>query len=93
MSEPWLNYNLYISDVEEEDVYSWLSETVSPLVMTTQAEYDYFKMYHGDRDLWIMHSTDVSDVSGSANDTVTLISFKHMEDALLARLRFGGNIS
>lgn len=92
MSEPWLNHNLYIGDVEEEDVYSWLSETISPVLMTTQAEHDYFKMYHGDRDLWIMHSSDVSDVSGSY-DTVTLISFKHLEDALLAKLRFGGSMS
>jgi len=93
MTDRWLNYNLYIGDVEEEDVYCWLSETVSPLVMTTKAEFSYYDMYHGDRDLWIMQTTDVSDVSGSSNDTVTLISFKHMEDALLARLRFGGSIS
>jgi hypothetical protein len=93
MSDRWLNHNLYIGDVEEEDVYSWLCETISPVLMTTQAEYDYFKMYHGDRDLWIMHSTDVSDVSGSSNDTITLISFKNIEDALLTKLRFGGNIS
>lgn len=92
MSDKWLNHNLYIGDVEEEDVYSWLSETISPVMMTTKAEFSYYDMYHGDRDLWIMQTTDVSDVSGSANDTVTLISFKHLEDALLAKLRFGGSV-
>jgi|Laugrespbdmm15sn_2_1035079.scaffolds.fasta_scaffold185324_1 hypothetical protein len=92
MSDRWLNYNLYIGDAVEEDVYAWLCESIAPLLMTTQAEYDYYDMYHGDRDLWIMHSTDVSDVSGSANDTITLLSFKNIEDALLAKLRFGGNM-
>lgn len=85
-------YNLYIGDAVEEDVYSWLSETIAPLLMTTQAEYDYYNMYHGDQDLWIMHSADVSDVSGSY-DTITVVSFKNKEDALMAKLRFGGSMS
>lgn len=93
MSETWLTHNLYIGDVEEEDVYAWLSETISPLLMTTKAEFRYYDMYHGDRDLWIMQTTDVSDVSGSSNDTITLVSFKNIEDALLTKLRFGGSIS
>jgi len=91
MSE-WLNYDLYIGDAVEEDVYEWLCENIAPVLMTTQAEYDYFKMYHGDHDLWIMHSTDVSDVGGSRWDTITQISFKKKEDAIMTKLRFGGSI-
>lgn len=92
MSDEWLNHNLYIGDANEEDVYSWLCETIAPLHMTVKDEFSYYDVYHGDRELWIMHTTDVSDVSGT-NDTVTLISFKHVEDALLSKLRFGGLMS
>jgi hypothetical protein len=92
MFDKWLNHNLYIGDANLEDVYSWLSETISPVILTTRDEFSYYDMYHGDGDLWIMQTTDVSDVSGSSNDTITLISFKNIEDAVLARLRLGGNI-
>lgn len=93
MSDKWLNYNLFVGDAVEEELYEWLSENIAPVLMTTQAEYDYFKMYHGDHDLWIMHSCDVSDVNGSVWDTVTQVSFKNKEDAILAKLRFGGSMS
>lgn len=86
-----LAYNLYIGDANEEDVYTWLCENVSPLIMTTRAEWSYFDMYHGDNDLWIMVSQDVSDVNGSPWDIITHIGFKHQEDALVAKLRFGGS--
>jgi hypothetical protein len=92
MYDKLLTYSLYLGDADEDNVYSWLCGNIAPVIRTTQAEHDYFKMYHGDQDLWSMHSTDVSDVSGSY-DTVTLIGFKHKEDAVMARLQFGGSMS
>lgn len=93
MSDKWLNYNLYLGDRDETELYDWLCENIGPLLMTTKADYDYFTQYHGDNDLWIMHSADVSDVSSSAYDIITVISFKHREDALMAKLRFGGSMT
>ncbi len=88
----WLDYNLYIGDADERELYEWCAENISPVLMTTQAEFDYYKMYHGDKDLWILHTTDVSDVSSSSWDTITLVSFKNKEDAIMTKLRFGGAI-
>ena len=82
--------DLYLGDVDEEELLGWLCETISPLVMTTKAEYSYFNMYHGDDDLWIMDTSDVSDVSGSSWDTMTVVTFLRKEDAMLSRLRWGG---
>jgi hypothetical protein len=86
-----LDYNLYLGDRDETELYEWLCENIAPVLMTTKAEWDYFTMYHGDNDLWIMHSADVSDTSGQY-DIITVLSFKHKEDAVLACLRFGGSI-
>ena len=87
-----LDYNLYVGDLIEADLYDWLCENIAPVLMTSKAEWDYFTMYHGDDDLWIMHSADVSDTSGQY-DIITVMSFKNKEDALMAKLRFGGSMS
>jgi hypothetical protein len=87
-----LDYNLYLGDRDETELYEWLCENIAPVLMTTKAEWDYFTMYHGDNDLWIMHSADVSDTSGSY-DIITVLSFKNKEDALMAKLRFGGSMT
>jgi hypothetical protein len=86
-----LEYNLYVGDRDETELYDWLCENVGPLSMTTKSEYDYFTRFHGDNDLWIMHSADVSDASG-VYDIITQISFQHKEDLLMAKLRFGGSV-
>jgi len=91
MSDKWLNYNLYLGDRDETELYDWLCENIGPLSRATRGEWDYFTMFHGDNDLWTMHSADVSDTSGSY-DTITQISFKHKEDAVMAKLRFGGSM-
>lgn len=83
---------LYLGDANEEDVLNWLCEHISPLVMTTKAEYAYHEMYHGDDDLWIMDTTDVSDVSSSKWDTITEIIFKNKEDVMYCHLVWGGTI-
>jgi len=87
-----LDYNLYLGDRDETELYDWLCENIAPVLMTTKADWDYFTMYHGDDDLWIMHSADVSDTSGQY-DIITVLSFKNKEDALMAKLRFGGSMS
>jgi hypothetical protein len=87
-----LDYNLYLGDRDETELYDWLCENIAPVLMTTKADWDYFTMYHGDDDLWIMHSADVSDTSGSY-DIITVLSFKNKEDALMAKLRFGGSMT
>ena len=87
-----LDYNLYLGDRDETELYDWLCENIAPVLMTTKAEWDYFTMYHGDDDLWIMHSADVSDTSGQY-DIITVLSFKNKEDALMAKLRFGGSMT
>lgn len=84
--------SLYLNDANEEEVLNWLCEHVSPLVMTTRAEHAYHDMYHGDDDKWIMDTIDVSDVSGSAWDTVTEIVFKSKEDIMYCNLVWGGTI-
>ena len=84
--------DLYLGDVDEEELLAWLCENISSLVMTTKAEYSYFNMYHGDDDLWIMETSDVSDVSGSHWDTITVVTFLRKEDAMLSRLRWGGTL-
>lgn len=92
MSDKWLNHNLYLGDWDETELYDWLCETVAPVLSTSQAEYNYFVRYHGDNNLWTMHSADVSDVTGSIYDTVTVISFLNREDAIMAKLKFGGSL-
>jgi hypothetical protein len=87
-----LDYNLYLGDRDETELYDWLCENIAPVLMTTKADWDYFTMYHGDDDLWIMHSADVSDTSGQY-DIITVLSFKNKEDALMAKLRFGGSMT
>ncbi len=87
-----LDYNLYLGDRDETELYDWLCENIAPVLMTTKSEWDYFTMYHGDDDLWIMHSADVSDTSGQY-DIITVLSFKNKEDALMAKLRFGGSMT
>jgi hypothetical protein len=83
---------LYLTDVNEEDVVNWLCEHISPLAITTRAEYVYHCQYYGDDDKWILESTDVSDVSSSNWDTITEIVFKEKEDAMYCHLRWGGKI-
>ncbi len=87
-----LNYNLYVGDRDETELYDWLCENIGPLSTTTKGEWDYFTQYHGDNGLWNMHSADVSDTSGSY-DIITVMGFKHKEDALMAKLRFGGSMT
>lgn len=84
-------YSLYLGDKEEDDVLGWLIENISPLAMTSKAEYNYYNTYHGENDLWAMDSTDVSDVSGQF-DTITQVRLKYKQDAMLCALRFGGKI-
>lgn len=84
--------SLYLNDVNEEEVLNWLCEHVSPLEMTTRPEYAYHDMYHGNDDKWIMETTDVSDVSGSAWDTITEVVFKNKEDIMYCHLVWGGSI-
>lgn len=84
--------SLYIGDINEYELVNWLSENISPVAMTTRAEYQYFDMYHGDDDKWIMDTTDVSDVSSSKWDTITHIQFRHKEDLMLCHLAWGGTI-
>ncbi len=85
-----LNYRLYISDVDEKQIVEWLCENISPVVFTTKAEFAYYEMYHGDHDLWILDTSDVSDVSLTA-DTVTQVCFKKKEDRMLCQLAWGGS--
>ncbi len=84
--------SLYIGDVNEHELAGWLSENISPIVMTTRAEWQYFDMFHGDNDLWIMDTTDVSDLSSSRYDTITHVQFKNKEDCMLCHLAWGGSI-
>jgi aromatic ring-cleaving dioxygenase len=85
-------YRLYLGDAVEDEVLSWLIENISGLVMTTKPEFHYYNTYHGDNDLWIMNTTDVSDVSSSKWDEITEIVFQTKEDAMLCSLRFGGRV-
>lgn len=66
-------------------------ENVSPLGMTTKAEFNYYNTYYGDDDLWVMNTSDVSDVSGQWDEIAELV-FRTKEDAMLCSLRFGGRI-
>jgi len=86
-------FDLYIGDVDEDDILSWLSENICPIGKTRTKKWNYYNTYFGERKKWQLETADVSDVSGSSNDTITLVSFKNIEDALLTKLRFGGNIS
>ena len=84
-----LDYILHVGDADESKLVEWLCENLSPIVFTTRSEYSYSDMYHGDHDLWILHTQDVSDVSGQY-DTITQIHFAKKEDRLLFQLTFGG---
>jgi len=84
-------FRIYLGDPNEEEVLSWLMENVSPLGMTTKAEFNYYNTYYGDDDLWVMNTSDVSDVSGPWDEISELI-FRIKEDAMLCGLRFGGRI-
>ena len=83
---------IYIGDADEQALLNWLCENISPLVMTTKAEFAYFEMYHGDDDKWIMNTTDVSDVSSSKWDTITEVIFNNKEDVMYCHLVWGGSI-
>jgi hypothetical protein len=84
--------SLLIGDVDQDALLNWLCENISPLVMTTRNEYSYFNMYHGDDDLWIMDTTDVSDVNSSKWDEITQVIFKNKDDLLLCKLTWSGVI-
>ncbi len=85
-------FNLYVGDVDEEEILSWLCESISPISHTKKEEFQYYGTYYGKDNSWIMNTSDVSDVSGQF-DTITLISFKHQADSIVARLRWGGSLS
>jgi hypothetical protein len=85
-------YNLYIGDIDEQEILEWLSENIAHIALTTKEEFAYYSTYHSDDDLWILNTADVSDVS-LTNDTITSVMFKNKEDVLLAKLRWGGSIS
>jgi hypothetical protein len=85
-------YNLYIGDKDEHEILAWLCEAISPISHTKKEEFQYFSIYHGKDDAWVMNTSDVSDVS-LQYDTITLVSFKNQSDAMIARLRWGGSIS
>jgi hypothetical protein len=84
-----LPYYLYIGDANEESVVEWLCENLSPIVLTTRAEHSLTDMYHGDCDLWILNTQDVSDIR-SRYDNITMIRFLRDEDRLLCQLTWGG---
>jgi hypothetical protein len=85
-------FSLYLGDKDEEDVLSWLIENISAVALTSKEEFAYYNTYHGDNDKWVMNTSDVSDVS-LQYDTITMVQFKHKEDAILCVLRFGGKIT
>ena len=86
-----MSKDLYLCDVDERAVLEWICENISPVAFTTRAEFAYNDMYHGERDLWILDTTDVSDAS-YVWDTITRVQFKHKEDAALTMLRWGGSL-
>lgn len=85
-------YNLYITDKDEKEVLAWLIENIGPLGMTTKAEYDYYEQFYASDGSWCMRTTDVSDVSGSRFDVITLVEFEANEDAILCKITWGGSI-
>jgi len=85
-----LAYKLYIGDVNDHDLADWLAGNISPVVFTTRSEFAYYDMYHGDFDLWILDTTDVSDVSSSKYDTISVVTFSRREDLMLCQLTWGG---
>lgn len=86
-----LPHHLYIGDADEEDLVSWLAENVSPVGFTSKSEFAYYQMYHGARDLWILDTTDVSDISSSKYDTITCVRFSKLEDCMMCWLVWGGS--
>ena len=84
--------NLYLGDKDEKEVLAWLIENVGPLGMTTKAEFDYYEQFYALDGSWCMRSTDVSDVSSSQFDVITLIEFANKDDAILCHLCWGGSI-
>ena len=81
-------YDLYLGDKDEHDILGWLIANIAPLHKTEKAEWSYYSTYRAKKDVWIMASADVSDVSGQY-DTVTHIIFKHKDDAALCKLTWG----
>lgn len=85
-------FNLFIGDVDEDEVVAWLSESICPIgSVDKNSEWQYFTTFIGERNRWRLESTDVSDVSG-CYDTMTQITFKITEDALMCKLRWGGSL-
>jgi len=86
-----LSHCVYINDADDQEILNWLCETISGLVFTTRPEFSLNDMHHGDNDLWLLHSQDVSDVS-LEYDIITCVQFTKLEDAMLCKLRFGGTL-
>ena len=84
-------FTLYLGDCDEEVVLTWLIENIGPLGMTTQASGDYYKQFYAKDGMWVLRTSDVSDVSGQF-DTVTCVEFGSKEDALLCHLTWGGSL-
>lgn len=85
-------FDLYISDVDEDEVLAWLSENICPIGNTNKKEWNYFNTYIGVRKKWQLETADVSDLSSSPWDTITQVTFKSNEDALMCKLRWGGTL-
>jgi aromatic ring-cleaving dioxygenase len=85
------NYCLYIGDADINELVNWLCENVSGVVFTSRSEDSYYDMYHGDNDLWLANTVEVSDAS-PIYDEVTAVSFAKHEDAVMCKLRFGGTL-
>lgn len=85
------HHRLYIGDVDDHELATWLAENISAIVFTTRADHSYYDMYHGDNDLWILDTTDVSDISSSKYDTISVVTFSRQEDLMLCRLTWGGS--
>jgi hypothetical protein len=84
--------DLYLGDKPENDILGWLIANVAPLGNTLKAEWNYYNTYRAKKDVWVMNTSDVSDVNSSQWDTITHIIFKNREDAVLCKLTWGGTI-
>jgi hypothetical protein len=83
-------FRLYIGDVNHIEVLDWMNENIGPVLKTTRHEYEYYDAHHGEG--WTLHTTDVSDVS-LQYDTIIEIQFAKKNDAMLAKIRWGGSLS
>lgn len=86
-----MNKDLYLCDVDEQAVLEWICENISPIAGTTRPQFASSDTYYGERNLWILDTTDVSDASYQW-DTITRVQFKHKDDAALTLLRWGGSL-